>query len=300
MLRDFLLGGGTVSHAALTAPVRAAYWAPHRQAADRAGVLAFPLQIPRPTSEPIAQCSAAVARELHETLTATPSLLLWGMKDYLFDATTLASWVDFRPHATVMRLEQAGQPLCAGRCSAIGRIRYHQGDSLTSGAEGGRDLSRPSFVPRPYPALPVQLVPSGKMEAGDGRLQPGRAGSLRHRPLLGARAGLDQRHPIFRWGPRGGLDLRSRRRSGLRSVAQMAKGDPRLRLRLAAPLLLHHPPSALFPHLAQGRQHAMARRVIDVVPPFASDGDLLAFVRLLSTQIQPVAVLSLAGPAGGS
>ena len=74
-----------MNHSALTAQVRTAYWAPHLHAKDRTGVLAFPLQIPRTTSEPIAQHSAEVARELQDTLNAIPSLLLWGMKDYLFE-----------------------------------------------------------------------------------------------------------------------------------------------------------------------------------------------------------------------
>jgi pimeloyl-ACP methyl ester carboxylesterase len=76
MLRDFLFGGGTANHGALTAQVRTAYRVPHLHAEDRAGVLAFPLQIPRTTSEPIAQHSAEVARALHETLKAVPALLL--------------------------------------------------------------------------------------------------------------------------------------------------------------------------------------------------------------------------------
>ncbi len=107
MLRNFLFGAGTVNHLALTEEARAAYWAPHLRAEDRTGVLAFPLQIPRTSSEPIAKRSAAVARELKETLDAVPSLLLWGTKDYLFDETTMNSWIDFLPRATVVRVEHA-------------------------------------------------------------------------------------------------------------------------------------------------------------------------------------------------
>ena len=107
MLRNFLFGGGTVNHTVLTAQVRAAYWAPHRRAEDRTGVLAFPLQIPRTTSELVALRSAEVARELKETLNAIPSLLLWGTKDYLFDETTLNSWISFLPRAPVVRVDHA-------------------------------------------------------------------------------------------------------------------------------------------------------------------------------------------------
>src|SRR5215467_311565 len=64
MLRDFLFGGGTVNHTSLTAEVRAAYWAPHQRAQDRTGVLAFPLQIPRTKSEPVAKRSSEVAGKL--------------------------------------------------------------------------------------------------------------------------------------------------------------------------------------------------------------------------------------------
>jgi haloalkane dehalogenase len=107
MLRNFLFGAGTVNHKALTEDVRTAYWAPHLRAEDRTGVLAFPLQIPRKNSEPVAQRSAAVARELKDALNAIPSTLLWGTKDYLFDETTLNSWINFPPRARVLRMENA-------------------------------------------------------------------------------------------------------------------------------------------------------------------------------------------------
>ena len=107
MLRDFLFGGGTLHHEALSADVRAAYWAPHRCAADRTGVLAFPLRIPRTSSDIVAQRSAEVAKQLKDTVNAIPSLLCWGTKDYLFDGTTLASWIDFLPGAKVVRVDDA-------------------------------------------------------------------------------------------------------------------------------------------------------------------------------------------------
>ena len=96
-----------MNHRALTSEVRAAYWAPHLRAEDRTGVLAFPLQIPRSSSEPVAQRSAEVARELKDPLNAIPSLLLWGIRDDLFDETTLNSWITFLPQAEVVRVEQA-------------------------------------------------------------------------------------------------------------------------------------------------------------------------------------------------
>jgi haloalkane dehalogenase len=107
MLRNFLFGAGTVNHQALTEEVRAAYLAPHLRSEDRTGVLAFPLQIPRKNTEPVAQRSAEVARELKDTLNAIPSLLLWGTKDFLFDETTLSSWINFLPRAKVVRMENA-------------------------------------------------------------------------------------------------------------------------------------------------------------------------------------------------
>lgn len=107
MLRNFLFGGGTINHKTLTGEVRVAYWAPHLRVEERTGVLAFPLQIPRTTSELVALRSAEVARELKETLNAIPSLLLWGTKDYLFDETTLNSWISFLPRAPVVRVDHA-------------------------------------------------------------------------------------------------------------------------------------------------------------------------------------------------
>ena len=63
--------------------------------------------VARTPSEPVAQRSAEVARELKDALNAIPSLLLWGTKDYLFDASTLSSWINFLPRATVVRMENA-------------------------------------------------------------------------------------------------------------------------------------------------------------------------------------------------
>ena len=96
-----------MNHPALNAQVRAAYWAPHQRAQDRTGVLAFPLQIPRTKSEPVAKRSSEVAGKLKDALNAIPSLLLWGMKDDLFDEMTLHSWSTFLPHAQVVRMEHA-------------------------------------------------------------------------------------------------------------------------------------------------------------------------------------------------
>jgi haloalkane dehalogenase len=80
---------------------------PHLRPRDRTGVLAFPLQIPRLASDPIARRSTVVAGELRSILNAVPSVLCWGMKDNLFDATTLRTWMDFLPHARVVQVEHA-------------------------------------------------------------------------------------------------------------------------------------------------------------------------------------------------
>ena len=48
-----------------------------------------------------------MARELKDALNAIPSLLLWGTRDYLFDETTLSSWINFIPRAKVVRMENA-------------------------------------------------------------------------------------------------------------------------------------------------------------------------------------------------
>ena len=70
-------------------------------------MLAFPLQIPRTSCEPVAQRSAEVARELKDALNAIPSLLLWGTEDDLLDEPTLSSWINFIPRAKVVRMENA-------------------------------------------------------------------------------------------------------------------------------------------------------------------------------------------------
>jgi haloalkane dehalogenase len=75
MLRDLLFGSGTLHHKSLPAAVRAAYWAPHRRVADRTGVLAFPLQIPRHASDRVAQRSRGKATARHTAGDSEPAVL---------------------------------------------------------------------------------------------------------------------------------------------------------------------------------------------------------------------------------
>jgi haloalkane dehalogenase len=80
---------------------RAAYRAPHLDPASRAGVLAFPRQVPLLPAD----------RELADHLPRAgwPAALVWGLRDPVFGPSTLARWRELLPGAEVTALERCGQ-----------------------------------------------------------------------------------------------------------------------------------------------------------------------------------------------
>ncbi|QWT23525.1 alpha/beta fold hydrolase [Subtercola sp. PAMC28395] len=95
-----------IAHPALAGDVRAAFRAPYRTAARRAGIGAFVADIPvddeHESSVELSRISTAVAK------LSVPALMLWGPRDPVFSDRYLADLITRLPHADVARFERAG------------------------------------------------------------------------------------------------------------------------------------------------------------------------------------------------
>ncbi len=87
--------------------VRDAYAAPYDSWDDRIATLRFVQDIPLGPDDAAYATVAATEEKLHR-LKDTPVLLLWGMKDFVFDRHFLDRFVELVPHAEVQRWPDAG------------------------------------------------------------------------------------------------------------------------------------------------------------------------------------------------
>ena len=90
-----------------SADERAGYLAPYDSWANRIAVHRFVQDIPLHPGDPSYPILDATARRL-PALAGVPLLLLWGVKDFVFDLHFLAEWQRRMPHAEIHRFEQAG------------------------------------------------------------------------------------------------------------------------------------------------------------------------------------------------
>ncbi len=70
-------------------------------------MLAFPRQIPTGASGLVADIGAAAEKGL-DAFADRPVEIVWGLRDVSFSPEILAQWTARFPHATVIRLEDAG------------------------------------------------------------------------------------------------------------------------------------------------------------------------------------------------
>jgi len=94
----------------LPAPVRTAYLLPHCSWSRRYAVLAFVRDIPVGPAHPSYTLVSRVEEGLGR-LTATPMLVCWGLRDFVFHPGFLASWRERFPAAEVTSYENAGHLL---------------------------------------------------------------------------------------------------------------------------------------------------------------------------------------------
>ena len=87
--------------------VREAYLLPYRAPQDRTGLLRFVQDIPLQPGDPSYDLVSEVQAKL-PTFRQTPTLILWGDKDFVFDHHFLRAWQDFLPAAEVHHFPNAG------------------------------------------------------------------------------------------------------------------------------------------------------------------------------------------------
>jgi pimeloyl-ACP methyl ester carboxylesterase len=82
----------------LTADVKAMYLAPYDSPANRIAVLKFVQTIPLTPNDPGYDLVTRIESSLSQ-FANVPTMLLWGMKDFVFDKHFLAAWQKHFPHA---------------------------------------------------------------------------------------------------------------------------------------------------------------------------------------------------------
>ncbi|MCB9592714.1 MAG: alpha/beta fold hydrolase [Sandaracinaceae bacterium] len=87
--------------------VRDAYTAPYDSWDDRIATLRFVQDIPLAPTDPGYAIVAATRDELHR-FEQTPTLIVWGEKDFVFDAPFLRQWQKHLPDARVVRFPDCG------------------------------------------------------------------------------------------------------------------------------------------------------------------------------------------------
>ena len=87
--------------------VREAYLLPYRAAQDRTGLLRFVQDIPLEPGDTSYDLVSEVQAKLPD-FRQTPTLILWGDRDFVFDHHFLAEWRKFLPSAEVHRFPDAG------------------------------------------------------------------------------------------------------------------------------------------------------------------------------------------------
>lgn len=108
-LNAFSLGAAAfcVTRKPLSPDVREGYLAPYDSRENRISVLRFVQDIPLEPGDPAYKIVTEVEKSL-EQFTGHPMLILWGMKDFVFDRHFLEKWTEAFPNAQTHRFEDAG------------------------------------------------------------------------------------------------------------------------------------------------------------------------------------------------
>ncbi len=99
-----------VKRAALPPDVKAMYLQPYDTPANRVAVLRFVQTIPLKPTDPEYGLVVSIEDKL-KLLSHVPTLLLWGMKDFVFDKHFLAEWQRHFPQATTQTWSDCGHYL---------------------------------------------------------------------------------------------------------------------------------------------------------------------------------------------
>jgi haloalkane dehalogenase len=98
--------------------VRRAYVAPYDSWEHRIAIHRFVQDIPLEPSDHSYKLVSWVQERL-ETLASVPMLILWGMRDFVFDRHFLEEWIQRFPNAEIHRFDQAGHYVLEEESDAI-------------------------------------------------------------------------------------------------------------------------------------------------------------------------------------
>ena len=119
-LNAFCLGTAAIGckRRPMTRDLRRAYVAPYDSWGHRIAILRFVQDIPLSAADPGYELVSWVQDRLH-LLRSVPMLILWGMKDFVFDHHFLDDWVRYFPDARVHRFPEAGHYVFEDEADAI-------------------------------------------------------------------------------------------------------------------------------------------------------------------------------------
>lgn len=121
-LNLFAIGAAFTATAGRLAPTaRRGLLAPYNCPANRLALLRFVQDIPLGPADPSFHIVAQTDRNLGR-LAGVPMLILWGLRDFVFDSDYLNQWQARFPHAEVHRFANAGHYLFEDRPEATVRI----------------------------------------------------------------------------------------------------------------------------------------------------------------------------------
>jgi cis-3-alkyl-4-acyloxetan-2-one decarboxylase len=102
-----LLRTGIMRPSSLSVDERAGYVAPYDTPTNRQGVFAFVRDIPTKPTDPTWRTLAEIESSLTK-ISQLPTMMLWGLKDWVFTEQILNQMVTYFPNATVHRFPDAG------------------------------------------------------------------------------------------------------------------------------------------------------------------------------------------------
>ena len=168
-----------VTRKPLPPDVRAMYLTPYDTPEHRVAVLKFVQTIPLKPTDPGYDIVSDTAASLPK-FRDVPTLLLWGMKDFVFDRHFLAEWQRHFPHAEVAHLARL-RALPARRRRRRGYHRGCRSSWRSTRSAAPHDHARPSTSRRTWPGWPPPSRPGRRVHYPTRGVNP--AGPTAHTTL---------------------------------------------------------------------------------------------------------------------
>ncbi len=126
MVRTFNLFSGMASiegtkRVRLSKEIKNGLTAPYNSWKNRIATLRFVQDVPLKKNDPGYQIISEMQEHLDQ-FRNTPTLIAWGMKDFVFDRHILEAWQKFLPNAQVHRFEDSGHYVLEDQQEAIGNL----------------------------------------------------------------------------------------------------------------------------------------------------------------------------------